>query len=127
MYSFIELNLLGSKGAQEQKFKTLDKGHYEITNYLGPIHDKNKLREILESYHIFAMISLKETFGLVYIEALSQVLPILYTRNQGIDGMFKSNVGESVNPKSVDSIEKGLLKLVRNHHDYVPEQDELKL
>lgn len=34
------------------------------------------------------MPSHKETFGLVYAEAMSQGLPIIYTKNQGFDGQF---------------------------------------
>jgi glycosyltransferase involved in cell wall biosynthesis len=36
------------------------------------------------------MISKPETFGLVYIEALSQGLPIIYTKGEGVDGYFEN-------------------------------------
>ena len=35
------------------------------------------------------MLSKKETFGLVYIESLSQGTPIIYTKGEGIDGYFR--------------------------------------
>ncbi len=41
------------------------------------------------------MPSRAETFGLVYVEALLNGLPILYTKNEGIDEMY-DNVGEAV-------------------------------
>ena len=47
--------------------------------------------ELLSHYRrsdIFVMPSHRETFGLVYAEAMSQGLPVLYTRGQGFDGQF---------------------------------------
>ena len=35
------------------------------------------------------MPSRYETFGLVYGEAMSQGLPIIYSKGQGVDGYFK--------------------------------------
>ena len=49
------------------------------------------LEETIRFYRehdVFAMISKYETFGLTYIEALSQGLPVLYTKGTGIDGTF---------------------------------------
>lgn len=38
-----------------------------------------------------------ETFGMVYLEAMSQGVPVLYTRGQGFDGQFEEGeVGFSV-------------------------------
>ena len=43
----------------------------------------------MKEHQIFAMPSFNETFGLVYIEALSQNLPILYTKSEGIYKYFE--------------------------------------
>ena len=51
------------------------------------------------------MPSSNETFGLVFIEALSQSLPIIYTKGEGIDGYFKDDfIGKAVNSKDNQSI-----------------------
>jgi glycosyltransferase involved in cell wall biosynthesis len=43
--------------------------------------------------------SLLETFGLVYPEAMSQGLPVIYTRGQGFDGHYPDgHVGYAINP-----------------------------
>lgn len=42
----------------------------------------------LKEADIFVMPSHTETFGIVYAEAMSQGLPVLYTRGQGFDGYF---------------------------------------
>ncbi len=89
----------------------------DFVDYKGKIIDKLQLVEIMRKSCLFAMPSIRETFGLVYLEALSQNLPVLYTKGQGIDGMFTDNdypVGVSVNAKSVDDIKSGLKTMLEN-------------
>ena len=69
------------------------------------------------------MPSIFETFGLVYIEALTQNLKLLYTKGQGIDGLFEEKIGESVNPLSVKDIRHGLAKLLTSPHAYDGNRD----
>ena len=114
----LQLNLVGSGGSQEKQVKKLSEKHKETINFYGPIYDSKELQKMYQANHIFAMTSIGETFGLVYVEALSQGLPILFTENQGIDGTFKEYVGERVNPKSINSIGEGMEKLIRNYSKY---------
>lgn len=90
----------------------------EAIKALGKIYDKDKLAEVMHSCAMFAMPSIFETFGLVYLEALSQNLPVLFTKGQGIDGMFDDTVGESVNPHSVDNIKNALKTILGNPNVY---------
>ena len=73
---------------------------------------------ILRQHSVFAVPSLHETFGLVYLEALSQNVPVLFTKKQGVDKMFDDEnnpVGISVDAKSIDSIADALkLLLIEN-------------
>src|SRR5699024_4350469 len=50
---------------------------------------KEDIRLQMSKHDIFIMPSRNETFGLVYIEALSQFLPIIYTKNEGVYNYFK--------------------------------------
>lgn len=92
--------------------------HPETITSLGRIYEKERLLEVMRSSSIFAMPSIHETFGLVYIEALSQNLPVLYTKGQGIDGIFDSSVGIGVNALSVDNIREAIKTLLTNHGNY---------
>ena len=67
---------------------------------------------------VFAMPSIHETFGLVYIEALSQNLPVLYTKGQGIDGIFDDTVGVGVNALSVEDIAQALKLMLERREQY---------
>jgi len=73
-------------------------------NYI-PFTNKEELLKIYRSNDIFIMTSLKESFGLVYGEAMTQGLPVIYTQEQGFDQHFKEGeIGYSVDPMNVEEI-----------------------
>lgn len=119
-FNNLEINLVGKGGEYENKIIELAKLHKGTINYHGSIYDKHELRNIYFANHIFAMPSHGETFGLVYLEALSQGLPILCSKNQGVDGSFKNKIGEFVNPKTIDSIALGLKDIIDHYGEYEP-------
>lgn len=114
----IHLNLIGGGGEQEHTVKQLVEHFPALFSYHGKITDKELLRNMYRKNRVFAMPSKKETFGLVYLEAMSQGLHVLYTREEGIDGMFSKKVGEAVNAFSEEEICDGLEKLLSHPEDY---------
>ena len=74
--------------------------------------EKERLINVYRKSDIFVMPSHSETFGLVYAEAMSQGLPVIYTKGQGFDGQFKEGTaGFAVDDNDpVDIAEK--IKLV---------------
>lgn len=111
----LHFTIVGERGEQESEIISKAEAHKDAITYLGPIYDREKLRCIMRQSGIFAMVSIFETFGLVYVEALSQGLPILFTKGQGVDGFFPEDIGIAVNPKSVDDIRRGLRELIINN------------
>lgn len=76
----------------------------EKTVFLGKL-DKNELLAEMDRATFFVMVSHYETFGLVYVEAISQCLPIVYTSGQGVDGYFNNGeFGFKADSKSRGSI-----------------------
>lgn len=68
----------------------------------------------------FAMPSLRESFGLVFIEALMAGTPILYPRGAAVDGWFQGcSFAQPVDARDTAAIAAGLLALYR-------EEDRLK-
>lgn len=64
-----------------------------------------KLIPLADKSDVFILPSFKETFGIAYIEAMARGLPIIYTKNEGIDGYFKDgSVGFSTSPNNVEEI-----------------------
>ena len=62
------------------------------------------------------MPSFYESFGLVYAEAMSQGLPVIYTKGQGFDKQFSDGVvGYSVNPKNIEDIKEKIADIINNY------------
>lgn len=81
----------------------------------GYINNKDKLRDLYRKSDIYLMPSITETFGLVYIEAMSQGLPVIYSRNQGIDGFFKEgHIGFSVEPSCPELIVGKIEEIIKS-------------
>ena len=88
---------------------TLEKSGVKVTNFC----DKTELIKIYRDNDIFVMPSFRESFGLVYAEALSQGMPVVYSKGEGFDGQFEEGeVGYGVNPYSVDEITSVIIKLI---------------
>lgn len=72
--------------------------------FKGKVNDKELLQEIYRNHDLLVVPSFTETFGLVYIEAMSCGTPVIYSKGQGIDGYFEQGkVGYAVN--STDQLE----------------------
>lgn len=61
--------------------------NYRYVNML-PFLKKEELIKIYNDNDIFLLPSIGETFGRVYVEAMTQGLPVLYTKEEGFDGNF---------------------------------------
>jgi glycosyltransferase involved in cell wall biosynthesis len=84
-------------------------------NYILP-KSKEELIEIYRENDIFVMPSIAETFGLVYAEAMSQGLPVIYTMGQGFDGQFEEGiVGYSVDCFNADEIANKILFTINGY------------
>ena len=88
-----------------------------FVKYLGSV-SKEQLREIYRENDVFVMASFKETFGLVYAEAMSQGLPVIYTKNEGFDGQFEEGcVGYHVEAKKYKSIADNIEKILSRYNE----------
>ena len=77
---------------------------------------QSELCNVLNENDIFVMPSITETFGLVYVEALSQGLPILYSKGQGFDGFYEEGkVGYGVNSLDINDIADKIEQIVENY------------
>ena len=114
----VNFTIVGGGGNNESKIKRLAKANKDIIEIHDRIEERGKLLEVYRKSDIFIMPSRYETFGLVYGEAMSQGLPIIYSKGQGIDGYFKDGtVGYSVNPKDINGIVKKIEMIIYNYNE----------
>lgn len=122
--------------AMEAVLLLREKGHDARLHVVGPVEDeavarklrdcgavtvhpacgKERLLELYRDCHIFLLPSYQETFGLVYAEAMSQGLPVLYTRGQGFDGQFpQGTAGFSIDPDDPEDMAEKAAALLEDY------------
>ncbi len=77
---------------------------------------KEELIKEYRKHDVFVMPSFTETFGVTYVEAMSQGLPIIYSENQGFDKQFEEGiVGYHVNPYDIKDIAKKIRAIMSDY------------
>jgi len=117
----LEFKIIGDGPMEKQLIDIVyDLGLQNHVKFLGKLDNDQVYQKIKES-HSLIMCSVRETFGLVYIEALSQYRPVIYSKGVGVDGLFEKEVGIGCDPKSIESI-KMAIKEIMDHYEYYLEQ-----
>jgi glycosyltransferase involved in cell wall biosynthesis len=110
----MELNLVG-KIVDKRVYNSIIK--YKFVNYLG-YKSKDELLGVYSNNHIFVLPSIYETFGLVYAEAMSQGLPVIYSKGQGFDGQFKNGeVGYATESLDITDLQSNLRNIIKNYDE----------
>ena len=110
----INVNLITVGKIIEKKYQKL----IEKTEFISyfPRCPKESVLEHLRHTDIFVMPSHTETFGLVYAEAMSQGLPVLYTKGQGFDGQFpEGTVGYAVSDTDAEDLADKIKRVIENY------------
>ena len=72
-------------GPLEEKVRA---GLHAGDRLLGRISGREAMCDFYRDCDVLLVPSAAETFGMVYLEAMSRGVPVLYTRGQGFDGQF---------------------------------------
>jgi len=84
--------------------------------YHVPPKPKEELLVEYRKANMFVMPSHTETFGLTYAEAMTQGLPVIYTRGQGFDGQFPEGmVGFSVDSHDAEELAENIVKVCERY------------
>ena len=107
----VELTFVGS--VQDENYRPLlDK---DYVNWFDNCPQTEVIGHLSQA-DIFVMPSHIETFGLAYVEAMSQSLPVLYTAGQGFDGQFpEGEVGFAVSDSDPEALADAIEKVVENY------------
>lgn len=113
----ITLTVVG-KIQDEKEFQII---RYDPYTTCLPAMSKEKLIHVYRTSDIFVMPSFTESFGLVYAEAMSQGLPIIYSKGQGFDNQFPEGVvGHHVDSGSPDDVAEGIKRVIENFDQIIP-------
>lgn len=105
----VSLTVAGSV-VDKKLYKKLNKD--PKTAFVGK-KTKEELLTIYRNSDIFVMPSIHESFGLVYAEAMTQGLPVIYTKGQGFDEQYQEGeVGHSVVCSQPKTIYTAILDIV---------------
>ena len=83
----VQLQIIGD-GPLRNELQRLT-GDADNIHFLGKLSHE-KVISTLGKSHIFALPSVNETFGLVYLEAAAQRNTVICHQNEGVDGLFES-------------------------------------
>lgn len=114
----IQFTIVGGGGDYHDEILKLIKNNSEWVVFIPRTNNKSELLHLFKEADIFCMPSKFETFGIVYIEAMSQGLPLIYTKGQGIDGYFKDGeIGYAVESSNVHEIKNKLGMIIANYYN----------
>jgi len=83
-----------------------------------PHSSKSKLIELYKDANLFVLPSFNETFGLVYAEAMTQGLPVVYSKTGGFYKQFKEGeVGYAVDPHNAKDIAEKIIMALENYEE----------
>lgn len=109
----IELKIFGT-GRGEKKLKKQASG--AKIYFMGQV-EKNEVLKNLRDSHVFILPSIKETFGLSYLEALASGCITLCSKSSGMDGWIKDSCNGFIIEPNAKSIEDTIRKIYSLNHN----------
>jgi L-malate glycosyltransferase len=114
---------IGGNGPEKSNLEVLVK-ELKISNqvdFLGALSHQDVLKE-MEETDVFVLASRYETFGVVYIEALSKGKPIIATDCGGPSMIVNKNNGLLVPVNNIESLCDAMQKIMADYETYNPDQ-----
>lgn len=100
-------------------------GVLDKVNVVGFVSDAD-LVSYFSMVDFYIMPSLKEGFGIVFIEAMFYGLPVIAGNRDGsVDALCGGDLGILVDPIDRDSVRNAMQKVLENKNKYVPNRDLL--
>lgn len=84
----------------------------DLIRLKGPL-PHNNVQQVMNAYAAFVMAPRRETYGMVHVEALLAGLPILWSKDRGIDGLLPDPLpGYRADPLSARDVAAGIHHLI---------------
>jgi len=114
------LTLVGDGPSYNKILKTITQNKLERkVSIKGWTTDKDEMLSLYRESDIFILPSRQETFGLVYLEALSQSLPIILLDGEGISDEIKDlDIGLAIKEVNKKEISSSLIYINENYNRF---------
>lgn len=89
----------------------------DSVNFLGGLQ-YHEVLNLMRRSDAFVLASRNETFGMVFIEALSQGLPVIATRCGGPESIVTEENGLLVPTEDIDALAQAMIDLYENRQNY---------
>lgn len=111
--------LIAGDGQERTKLENLVDLYGEKTriHFLGK-YSREKAPEIFSNSNVFVLTSEFETFGIVYIEAMSCGLPCIGTKGQGSDDIINESNGISVEFGNISELSKAMRFIYSSYNKF---------
>jgi len=108
----VNFTVVGQVIDQKVQQEITQSDYTDVIDYLP----KEELIKIYRKNDIYVMPSIHESFGRVYAEAMTQGLPVIYSKGQGFDGIYPDGyVGYSVPSRNPEYIAECIKKVIKNY------------
>ena len=97
-------------------------GLQEQVTLFGRIETSEEINDIFQRCNVFALSSVSETFGVVYIEAMCAGLPVIATRCGGPEFFVTESDGIVVPVNDTESLVEAMKDIRKNYSNYHPQQ-----
>ena len=105
-FADFELTVIGDG----RELKNLKKIKAKNVKFLGALPHE-KVLEAMRNSDIFVLPSVRETFGMVYLEAMASGCITVCSKNDGVDGIIKDSENGFLCEPTVEGIKETLLKI----------------
>jgi phosphatidyl-myo-inositol dimannoside synthase len=121
----IKYILAGSYEASEKIYIDDLIGKYELANHviLSGFIAEEELPAHFALADLYIMPSMKEGFGIVFVEAMYYGVPVIAGNADGsVDALLHGQLGLLINPDDVHAITDAMQKMITNRETYIPDQ-----
>ncbi len=127
-YPNLRYLLAGSYDALEKTYldELIKNLHLENSVTIAGFIKEEDLVDHFSIANIYVMPSMKEGFGIVFIEAMYYGLPVIAGNKDGsVDALCNGKLGILVDPQDIGAIEKSIEQILQNRSAYLPDANIL--
>ncbi|GAA0083809.1 glycosyltransferase [Clostridium sp. CTA-7] len=120
VYNNVKLTIVGDGPEKQNLIDLVNKlGISENVEFVGAV-SREELNKYINRSNAFVLPSKYETFGIVYIEALSCGIPIITTKCGGPEDFYNEDIGYMIESEDEDILKDVMIEMIENINRFDP-------